>query len=151
MEKIVVIDDFLTQEECYMYMEFIDREKSGNVQKVYKNVALVRTFIAKHSEKLESILLDGVKIKDFHDDVTLSKGMIPLKKHVDSKLHSDKWKLLIYLNNVENGGTVFYDGNEEIIIENKAGKAVFFDISLPHASQVYKKQIKYSIGFRIIT
>ncbi len=54
------------------------------------------------------------------------------------------------MNNVVDGGTIFFINNKKELIKNKYNRLVVFDIRLLHKSQVFKKGvIKKTIGFRI--
>jgi len=68
-------------------------------------------------------------------------------------LHStlDKFKVLVYLNTLENGETVFYKDDDSILKRTsvEAGKAVIFDIDLKHESEPVTKGEKFIIGFRV--
>jgi hypothetical protein len=63
--------------------------------------------------------------------------------------------MFIYLNEVPNGGTIFFDGADEQLVENKLNRLVIFNIGLYHKSQnflvgdnTFNKKL---IGFRIIS
>jgi len=68
-------------------------------------------------------------------------------------LHStlDKFKVLVYLNTLENGETVFYKDDDSILKRTsvEAGKAVIFDIDLKHEAEPVTKGEKFIIGFRV--
>ena len=64
-------------------------------------------------------------------------------------------KILIYLNNVEKGGTIFYGcGGGEEKIANKKNRCVIFDMDIEHESEKFdggvKRDVKKkAIGFRV--
>jgi hypothetical protein len=74
----------------------------------------------------------------------------------------EKYKILIYLNNVENGGTIFYEGEkgrtkEKVhVVKNQRNRLVLFDINLEHESEKFRTKVvvdiprKKAIGFRLI-
>ena len=81
-----------------------------------------------------------------------TKNKRSLGKHKDSiTLYKEKYKILIYLNEVINGGTIFYIDSSTQLVENKKNRLVIFDINLPHESQKFNgEQEKIAIGFRLI-
>jgi hypothetical protein len=82
--------------------------------------------------------------------VTITNSNNPVFKHTDSKFKNEQFKILIYLNNVHNGGTVFYTEKTSISIMNKENRLVVFDINIPHESQKFSKSDKkIAIGFRL--
>lgn len=151
MEQIIVIKDFLTQEECQYFIDLIDNKNKNHVQAIIQDKNIAEDFYRKHKEVFDTITLKGEPVLGLYPDVTLAKSKNAIRKHVDQKLNDTKWKLLIYLNKVDNGGTIFYIDKTKHKVENYQGCAVIFDISLPHEGEVYKNQIKYTLGFRIIT
>lgn len=80
-----------------------------------------------------------------------SREFIPL--HVDQNASLfDEWKVLFYLNTVVNGGTIFREGGQDIVIENSQGSVVLFDIRIPHlGNPSQSNEIKYTMGFRPLT
>jgi hypothetical protein len=81
--------------------------------------------------------------------VTISASEKPINKHIDFKVPNTAWKIFIYLNEVENGETIFFDGDKEIPIPNKQGSLVLFDLLLPHKGNPLQSSVKkYIAGIR---
>ena len=156
--KVIVVDDFITQADADLFITEINKQTKDNrkIQAIRKNVEHVH-IIRGYKDKFDTIDFDGNTYVDLHEDVTYSKHFKGIGKHIDKKIYGDRWKMLIYLNHVENGGTVFYTSsksNESIRVENKPLRAVFFDIQLSHSGQNFSNTnntVKYAIGFRLIT
>ena len=155
MKNVIVVENFLSEEECAYYRKIIDDGyKKQSLQLIAKREDIVNKFVVDHLDDLRMINLNGDTTKGVHNDVTLSRSSKALPRHKDKVIRKDdKWKLLIYLNDVkEGGGTIFYEDmktKEGFKVHNKIGSAVFFDISLPHAGERISEQ-KYTIGFRLI-
>lgn len=90
-----------------------------------------------------------------YENITVPFSKKPIRKHKDLNIHNEKFKIVIYLNEVENGGTIFFIGDEKKLIENKKNRLICFDIDLYHESQDFSinkgKVSKLTIGFRPIT
>jgi Rps23 Pro-64 3,4-dihydroxylase Tpa1-like proline 4-hydroxylase len=71
--------------------------------------------------------------------------------HADEPLQGGSASLLIYLNDVEDGGeTVFYKNDrEEYRIKPKEGQAIIFDIHRRHAALPVHKGKKYIFGCEV--
>lgn len=140
---IYIIDDFLSLEDLEYYKDYINKHFSeSNV--FVSNEDMISTFWKKYKEKIQS----KVDITGLTNRITMGKSNIPIPKHTDRCFENEKYKLLIYLNNVPNGGTVFLTQPPQKI-ENKANRLVIFDMSLLHKGECFSGgQIKYTIGFR---
>jgi hypothetical protein len=141
-----VIDDVITTEEVATYLDLVKRSPLKQGNKDYPDVTA--SFWGRHGTRLTELGFTGIL-----PTVTVSKNKSPLPRHTDQRIGAGTYKVLIYLNEVPAGGTVFYlSGGREELIENRLGRMVLFNIGLPHASQVFSRsggRIKYTIGFRI--
>ena len=141
-----VIDDVITAEEVATYLDLVKRSplKQGNEN----HPDFTAAFWSRHATRLAELGFTGIL-----PTVTVSKNKSPLPRHTDQRIGAGTYKVLIYLNEVPAGGTVFYlPGGWEELVENRVGRMVLFDIGLPHASQVFSRRgdrMKYTIGFRI--
>lgn len=138
---IWIYDDFLDQEDLQYYLQYIQQSKLA--QSIVSAENLTRKFWSKYAHKLPQF--SGI---DHH--VTITANRTPIGRHRDEIYGDEKYKILIYLNNVPNGGTIFYlpDG-ETRLLENKQNRLAVFDIGLQHQSQPFARgQVKYIIGFR---
>ena len=140
---IRIIDDFLDESDIIYYTQFI--EKQNKKQSIINDEQITNQFWNKYKEKIggNSGILSSI---------TTTKNKWPLGKHKDSTLDKEKYKILIYLNDVINGGTIFYiDKNKTQLVQNKKNRLVIFDINIIHESQKFKgEQEKIAIGFRLI-
>lgn len=92
-------------------------------------------------------IMTGKYIKNQQFGIHTDTGLyFNLKENVQSK-----YTLLIYLNDdYEGGETVFYLNDEKIIIKPQKGKAIIFDMQIPHSSNLINNGIKYWIGCEIL-
>ena len=151
MNSFDVIEDFLTSEDLIKYQTFAKSISRSN--SIVKNDILVNEFWDKYSNKFNNINPNWIGL---YPEVTITNSNRPISPHYDEKKYDENYKVLIYLNDVKNGGTVFYVDNKEVIIENKKNKLVIFNISLLHKGQdflvegqINKKVKKLAIGFRL--
>ncbi len=139
-----IIDNFLDEEDLNYYKKLY--ESNNSIQKMHDYSDIPKTLLSKYAHKFKDINLSKV-----YDTFTLSinkRGTIG--KHIDKQLEDETHKVLLYLNYVPNGGTIFYIDNKEELVENKENRLVIFDIRLFHKSQIFGKgDIKKTIGFRI--
>lgn len=143
---VLCIDNFLSDECLKKTQEYIDNFFG---QDIVNDETFVNYFWEENKEKLLQINPNWVGL---YDKITKTNNFKPLNKHIDKKLFDEKHKMFIYLNEVPDGGSIFFDKNEELLIENKLNRLVIFDISLPHQSQNFikkKKIFKKIIGFRL--
>ncbi len=139
-----IIDNFLDDDDLKKMNEFINLNKE--IPKITNNKEIPNYIIDKYKYKLND--LNIIKVYDKLTISTIKTGDVG--PHYDEQFEDETHKVLLYLNSVENGGTVFYINNKEELIENKCNRLVVFDIRLLHKSQVFKKGvIKKTIGFRI--
>lgn len=141
------VDDFLSIDDLNKCIEYV--KNNTNNSKILKDQELTDYIWDKYKDKFLQI---NSKWNSLSKLVTISNSNVPIGKHKDVRSNSKATeKILIYLNQVENGGTVFYIGDETILIENKPNRLVWFDINLLHSSQDFTSSTntnKLSIGFR---
>ena len=144
-EAYKVIDNFLSIEDLEMLSEYV--ENNGSAQSRYKSKDIANNIYTKYVDKFKELGILGLS-----DEITISKNNKPIPKHTDNKVSGETHKILIYLNNVNNGGgTYFYIDGKEILVENKINRLVLFDINIEHKGQEFScEYIKKTIGFRTI-
>jgi hypothetical protein len=85
------------------------------------------------------------------DKIVFGKRGVPIPEHVDDMSHGETYKVLIYLNDVQNGGTWFRDGDSYIEVEAGAGSVVIFDMRIYHKGNPNQEpKIKYTAGIRLL-
>lgn len=143
-----MIDDFLKAEDLLKYQNYVIN--SGLTQSIRKDEAFTTEFWNTYGEKLNQNLKD-LHFSGVYPRVTISHSIKPIARHTDGKLEDEKYKILIYLNTIPNGGTTFY-GDTKITVENRINRLVVFDITLPHEGErfVVDSKKKMTIGFRLI-
>lgn len=142
MLSIQVVDDFLSAEDLKSCIEYACK---GAANRIVLDQDFADSIWSKYSRKLLKINQEWVGL---YSDITLSNLKTPIKKHIDQKRNSAEHKLLIYLNDVKNGGTIFYEDEKEHLVDNKANRLICFDIRLPHRGQAFTGSRKIAIGFR---
>lgn len=142
MFPIYQLENFLSEED---FKKCLDYSLSIRPQKIIQDKSFSEYIWKNYQEKLKSINSDWIGL---HSDITLSNSSKPIAKHLDQKRNGVRQKLLIYLNDLENGGTIFYTSEGEILVENRKNRLVCFDINLHHAGQNFTEGRKISIGFR---
>lgn len=142
MQKVIVVDDFLDQEDVKTCIGYAT---NGLENRIILDSYFSTYIWGKYGSKLTTLNPEWTGL---YDEVTLSNCKIPVKKHLDQNRNDAKHKLLIYLNDVPDGGTIFYLKDETIVVNNKANRLVCFDISLYHQSQHFRGIRKLAIGFR---
>lgn len=145
MEKrVTFVDNFLTEEDLRFYEYFV--KSSNQIQTIVENETYTNNFLRKYSEKLSNILT----ITKILPKVTITNSKKPVIRHTDCRYQDENYKLLIYLNDIPNGGTIFFENRKSILVENKKNRLVIFDMSLPHESQPFTGEVKkLAIGFRV--
>ena len=145
---VIYIDNFLSDEVLKTCQDYIN---IFNGQGITTDKDFVNNFWKENKEKIQSINPDWIGL---HNNVTKTNNSKPVDTHLDKKISNEKYKMFIYLNEVPNGGTIFIDGNNEKLVENKLNRLVIFNINLYHKSQNFlvenNKFKKKLIGFRII-
>lgn len=145
------VDNFLEECDLLKYQEYV--EKVGTRQSIIKDEKMTREFWQKYGKKV-----GGCVGKEILPYVTVTNSKKPLGRHKDSKMGGEKYKVLIYLNEIKNGGTIFYNNNEgggKELIENKVNRMVLFDMNIEHESEKFSNNDviiirKKAIGFRIL-
>ena len=144
MNKIKILENFLDDEDLEMFIKLV--ESVGKTQIIKEMPEITKKINNKYKDKLKSIGVSSVE-----RFITISCSNSGVGRHKDEKLGDYTHKILIYLNDVPNGGTIIFNGAQEIKIENKSNKLVLFDISLEHMSEKFDmKYTKKAIGFRPI-
>lgn len=145
--KIQTIDDFLEPEDLLKYQKYVI--DSGLVQSIIKDDTFTTEFWNTYGEKLNHHLKD-MHFSGVYPQVTISHSKKPITKHTDGRLEGEKYKILIYLNTVVDGGTTFYD-ETTYTVENRMNRLVVFDIRLPHEGQkfIINSIKKMTMGFRL--
>lgn len=139
---IDTIDEFFSQEDLQKCIDYAKSTTGNRIVKIHEFADYVWN---QYSNKLLSI---NPTWSGIHHDITLTNSIKPISKHQDRKRNNETKKLLIYLNDLENGGTIFYTSDGEILVENRKNRLVCFDINLHHAGQKFTEGRKISIGFR---
>lgn len=139
---IFTVDDFFLQEDLQKCIDYA-RTITGN--KIVKNSEFTDYLWRGYYDKFLSINPDW---RGLHPHITLTNSMKPISKHKDQRKNNETQKLLIYLNNLKGGGTIFYLPNETLLVENKQNRLVCFDINLLHEGQIFDEGRKIAIGFR---
>ena len=144
-EPYKVIDNFLSIEDLKMLSEYVDN--NGSTQSRYKSKDIANYIYTNYADTLKELGVFGLS-----DDITISKNNKPIPKHRDDKVSGETHKILIYLNDVNNGGgTYFYIDGKEFLVENKVNRLVLFDINIEHKGQEFSRDcIKKTIGFRAL-
>jgi len=145
---VIYIDDFLSDEVLKTCQDYIDNFYG---QGIVGDKSFVNNFWEENKEKIQNINSDWIGL---YNNVTKTNSSEPVNKHLDKKIRNEKYKMFIYLNEVPNGGTIFFDGADEQLVENKLNRLVIFNIGLYHKSQnflvgdnTFNKKL---IGFRLI-
>lgn len=165
MDKITLIDNFLTNDECNIFINILNSiektnpftDADGVKNHKYKNKDFA-TFLYNRLNKLKP---NFENVRGIYDTLLLScyNPGFGFRLHLDNsqyitKTLYGKYRLLIYLNNVEGGETVFYPDKvtqEEISIKPQIGRAVIFEMdNLFHKSNICKSS-KYIIASDILS
>ena len=146
------MDNFLEECDLLKYQEYVEKVKTR--QSIIKDEKTTREFWQKYVEKVGDC--GGKEILPY---VTVTNSKKPLGKHI---MGGEKYKVLIYLNEIKNGGTIFYnnhdEGGKKELIENKVNRMVLFDMDIEHESEKFSEDNdnndiiikKKAIGFRIL-
>lgn len=143
--EITIMDDFLSHDDLLFYQQYV--MKKNLHQNIIEDETVTKDFWSKYGEKVNSC----IQCSGLYPNVTITNSKKPVIRHIDGKFHDEKYKLLIYLNTIPKGGTIFYMDKKHQLVENKENRAVIFDMALSHESQafVYKDTKKMAIGFRL--
>lgn len=144
LRVISTIDNFLDKDDLELYLSLVSKSKSS--QTIIEDATITDNFWMKYQSKLKDHHLDLVGI---YPKITITNSKKPVIRHMDLKFEDERFKILIYLNEVPNGGTIFYDDNP-VLVDNKENRLVLFDITLHHQSHKFDTEIKkMAIGFRV--
>jgi len=164
---LVVIDDFLSSEECVKYIKEINDVKYTNEftnatyarTNKYVNNDLSTYFFEKIKERNIQELQDVIRPNNLIMTAKYDSGM-EFGLHTDTGLYynakekiSSKYTVLVYLNDdFEHGETVFYDKTfkETDIIKPMKGKCIIFNMDIFHRGAKVEKGSKYWIGCELI-
>ena len=142
---IYTIDDFLNPDDLLKYKNYI--LNTNITQDIIKDETLTTEFWNTYGEKINLNL--NTHFTGLYLNVTITNSKTPLIKHIDKKLYKESFKILIYLNTIPSGGTLFFIGEDKRLITNQANRLLIFDINLPHESQKFVGDKKMAIGFRL--
>jgi len=144
--KIEQLEDFFDLDDFEHYKKYVIKNNNS-----IKNDSTITEYVwNKYRHKFLSV---NSNITGLTDHVTISNSNKPVRLHQDRKLLGTKWKILIYLNEIVDGGTIFILDHKDYLVENKPNKMVMFDMDLFHKSQKFqsdKNLKKLSIGFRAL-
>jgi hypothetical protein len=144
--KIIVVDDFLQTHDIDALIGVVRQCRvSQKIFTNHKSRLLASSIFSKYKDAFNAISVIGL-----HPSVTITNNNTCIRRHLDKKIGRETHKILIYLNDVPDGGTIFYIGDKERIVENRKGRLVLFDISLEHSGQEFdgRNYRKMAIGFR---
>ncbi len=140
MKELIEYPYFLTPKECKTVIDIL-------------NTSYVPGTGIRQNPTMASELLKIIKPKlpyfKFTNYISTGNTKEAVGKHTDPKLDNKvTHKLLIYLNELSLGGGTFFDGN--IYIKPAIGKAVVFDITMPHWGEGFPKgEMKRVLGLRM--
>lgn len=145
---IHTIDNFLEPEDLVKFRNYVIN--SGLTQNIREDSTLTTEFWNTYGDKINQNVSD-LHFTGLYSQVTFSHSAKPVTKHTDCRYKDEKYKLLIYLNSVPQGGTLFFGKTTTTIIQNVVNRAVIFDIRLPHEGQKFtiNGTKKIAIGFRL--
>lgn len=143
--SIVVLDDFLEPEDLIQYQNYVKTKHTS--QKIIDDPDFVKQFWSQYGEKLIQFNPD---YKGLYPCVTITHTQTPIARHIDKKRFNEQYKILIYLNDIPNGGTIFYLNSSQQLVQNKANRLVCFSMDIPHESERFNPSLKkMAIGFRV--
>lgn len=144
------IDDFLDSEDLVKFNNYVYDSKL--CQDIKQDPSFTNEFWAKYASKIKQLLgptgPGGPLGPTILPHVTVTQSRNPVFKHIDKKMASETHKILIYLNDLKDAGTLFYDKGQKLHIVNKKNRLVLFDINLEHESENFVG-LKKAIGFRV--
>jgi hypothetical protein len=84
-------------------------------------------------------------------EITIGARGNSVLEHYDNRYGNEKWKIVCYLNDVQNGGTDFKNGSDWLSVHCTIGTVVLFDISLLHRGcPLQESKMKYTVGIRLM-
>jgi hypothetical protein len=148
--SIIVCDDFLSNEDFECFRKYV--LSKNKTQDVFDDPSFATQFWNRYQKQIRDFDLNP-KCSGITSNITITYNSSPIGRHIDTNYHGERYKILIYLNDVPNGGTLFYPPTGTRIVENRANRLVLFDLSILHESQKFNKQMnrlkKMAIGFRL--
>jgi hypothetical protein len=148
--SVIVCDDFLSDEDFKLFSEYV--LSKNKTQEVFDDPSFATEFWNRYEKQLRSFDLSP-KCSGITSNITVTCNSSPIRRHMDRNYYGERYKILIYLNDIPNGGTLFYPPTGTQIVENKANRLVLFDLSIPHESQKFNTRTnqlkKMAIGFRL--
>lgn len=149
MSGVHVIDDFLQVDDLNYLIRYI------LTQCAHHNIIIKDESITSWIWKRYNDILNEYNISCIDEYVTVTYDKKPVGTHKDKIMNTannEKYKLIIYLNNVKDGGTIFHVGDKKYLVENKVNRLVIFDINLYHRAQLQHNleydTCKMLFGFR---
>jgi hypothetical protein len=146
----------LKNETIYVYPNIIPKD----ICETWIPLAHREISIYQKDQRLANEIFETVKtyIGDYpfstkgpRDHIVFGKRGAPIPEHVDDMSHGEMYKVLIYLNDVKNGGTWFRDGDSYVEVEAGAGSVVIFDMRLYHKGNPNQEPtIKYTVAIRLL-
>jgi hypothetical protein len=148
--SILVCDNFLSNEDFDRFREYVVNKQAS--QNVVNDSTFAQEFWCLYGKRLQELALIP-KCTGIAPSVTVTHTSSPIGRHTDVNHHGERYKILIYLNDIPNGGTIFYPPTGTQRVENKANRLVLFDMSILHESDKFNLQHprikKMAIGFRL--
>ena len=142
IQDLIIVDDFFEQDDLYRCIEYA---KSITSNRIVKDAHFAQEMWNRYSTKLQQM---NPRWSSLYEEVTLTNSKKPITRHQDKKRGDATHKILVYLNQLDGGGTIFYINDQTLLVENKENRLVCFDIKLEHESQVFSGDRKLAIGFR---
>ena len=136
---MIIFHDFLSHEECSILIDYIK----------YKHINSSNNLVSGVLPNMASYYTDRLiscSYKPVCEDVRYSCYYCgTVDKHQDWKIPNKIYVLLIYLNDVVGGETLFYDEDGTVThsIKPKPGKAVVFDGAIYHSANEILSHPKY--------
>jgi hypothetical protein len=142
MDLVTTLDDFFLPDD-------LEAARALALSGVNQRIISLKDFTSKIWERYcESLQMINSDWLGLYEDVTLTNSATPIRRHRDQVRNEARHKILVYLNEVENGGTIFYLPTQDLIVANRLNRLAAFDISLYHQSQTFSGVRKLVIGFR---
>lgn len=143
--SIIILDDFLDPNDLIKFQEYVKAKHTS--QKIIEDPDWASAFWERYGERLSQAHPEW---KGVYPCVTVTHTSTPIARHVDKQRFNEQYKILIYLNNVPNGGTIFYLKEGPQTVQNKANRLVGFDMHISHESERFHPSLKkMAIGFRV--
>ena len=149
--KLYVIENFFTKEECNYIKNFIELDKMAYTNR-YTVIEPHPNIVEKYKQKINTLPIDIFTISNQLSLGYYSDGGQGIEIHLDRRYPGILYKLLIYLNDdFEGGQTIFYKDNNILFKSTPVtGKAILFDVELYHEAKGVINGEKYVVGFRLL-